>query len=71
MTKVSSLEKAGQRRKDRVDREARLHLLMAEFLAADARGDEDGKKMYGRGLSGYTRAELNAAEAAARRKEGA
>ena len=61
-TKVTSLEKARQKRDARMHREARLHLLMAEFLAADRRGDEDAKRMYGRGLAVYSREELNAAE---------
>lgn len=65
--KVSSLSKYRERAEAKKHKANRLAMLMAKFLEADAADDEAGKQMYGRGLSGYTRTELNKAFAAAKR----
>lgn len=67
MGSVTSLSKQREKRENERHRRNRLLMLMHSFLDAADKGDTDSQRLIGRGLSGYTREELNAAEAEARK----
>lgn len=63
--KVVSLHQAREAKQAERQRLNRLAMLMHSFLDAEAAADHDGMKMYGRGISGYTREERQDAYACA------
>lgn len=62
--KVVSLAARRKKREDENARADRLMRIMDEFMQAEMRCDEEGKKLAGRGLSTYSHDEINAAHRA-------
>lgn len=52
-----SLEKRRDEKQAQRQHWNRLMMLMHSFLEAEAKGDHDGMRLYGRGISGYSREE--------------
>lgn len=55
--KVTSLHSKREQKLEQKQRQNRLMMLMHSFLDSEEKSDHDAMRMYGRGLSGFTREE--------------